>query len=159
MGKPVATISLWDVGIALVCLAVAVWLGILGTQKMALSVELNRRGEPAEATVVAVEHRSMNIVNGGLKEWTDVTVAFNDGRGTPIRATRQGPESATIGDKVRVVYDPQHPTQARWGGAIDDALVDFFWSAASLMVCIGGLIAARRAARRPPERPDQEVSL
>jgi hypothetical protein len=159
MGKPVATISHWDVGIALVCLALAVWLGILGTQKMALSAELNRRGEPAEATVVAVEHRSMNIFNGGLKEWTDVTVAFSDARGTPVRATRQGPESATIGDKVRVVYDPQYPTRARWGGAIDDALVDFFWSAAGLMVCIGSLIAARRAARRPPERPGQEVSL
>src|ERR671929_2189242 len=108
MGKPVATISHWDVGIALVCLALAVWLGILGTQKMALSAELNRRGEPAEATVVAVEHRSMNIFNGGLREWTDVTVAFNDARGTPVRATRQGPKSATIGEKVRVVYDPQH---------------------------------------------------
>ena len=70
MGKPVATIFLWDAGIALVCLAMAVWLGILGTQKMAVSAELNRRGEPAEATVVAVEHKSMNIYNGGIREWT-----------------------------------------------------------------------------------------
>jgi hypothetical protein len=30
MGKPVATTSLWDLGIALACLALAVWLGILG---------------------------------------------------------------------------------------------------------------------------------
>jgi hypothetical protein len=132
----------------MVCLSLAVGLGVLGAQKTALTAALEGRGEPAEATVVAVEHKAIGVFNSVPKEWTDITVAFNDARGTPVRATRQGRESTTIGGKIGIVYDPRNPTRAGWNGAIDDAQLDWFLSAACLITCLGLLIPGGRAARQ-----------
>ncbi len=116
-------------------LAMGVFLCMRGIEERGISADLDRRGVPAAATVVAVEHKSVNIEpSGGLQEWTVITVAFTDARRTARRATQEGQDATQVGDRLRITYDPQIPTHVRWDTSITEWPFDLFGGALSLVV-------------------------
>ena len=137
-----------------VCLAVlslllAAALAVKGVRSEEVSADLSSRGVRAEATVVAVVHQIEDIEpSGGTRQWTDVTVAFTDAQGSRVRATREGSDSAKVGDKFRIVYDPQDPARVGWGTAVDEGGLDWISAAMSLLACVVALAAVFRDVRR-----------
>ncbi len=119
-------------------LAMAVALGLYAATKIKFTVDLDRRGVPAEATVVAVEHNSVTAPPpaGGSHTWTEVTVAFTTADGTAVRATENGEQSTEVGDKLLVTYDPRNPTRVRWDGADPEK-----WIYVSFAVTIAAVLA------------------
>ncbi|MBI3688531.1 MAG: hypothetical protein HY241_14590 [Actinobacteria bacterium] len=129
-------------------LGIPIFLGVRGAQEMGVSADLDRRGVPTMATVVTVEHESFSPPYGALIEWTDVTVVFTDAHNASVRTTRRGRDTTKVGDKLDIVYDPQHPTHARWNTAVDEAPLDFISAGAFLVVLLVWLVDALRARRR-----------
>ena len=96
--------------LAVLSLLLAAGLAVEGARSAEVSADLTSRGVHAEATVVAVTQQIEDIEpSGGTRQWTDVTVSFIDAQGSRVRATREGSDSAKVGEKLRIVYDPQDP--------------------------------------------------
>jgi hypothetical protein len=75
-------------------------------------------------------------------------VTFIDAQGSRVRATREGSDSAKVGEKLRIVYDPQDPAHADWGTAVDEGPLDWAFAAVSLLTCLAALAAVFRDVRR-----------
>lgn len=100
----------------LLCLGVG-WMGALDLRR---SWDLDRRGRPADAVVVAAERVGGGCMNNFCSApEKDVTVMFIDSSAVPQRASARGPDSTQVGDHLRVTYDPQHPEHVRWEGSTD----------------------------------------
>lgn len=119
----------------LACLLVVCVLATAGLLWSAASAALvaaglSGRGAPAEAVVVAVDHKSIASWPGGLIQGTDITVAFTDNRGRRVLATGQeGSASRTrVGERLRIVYDPRDPAHVRWNGSSNPAGLELLWA-------------------------------
>ena len=135
--------------LAVLLLLLTVGLAVKGARSAEASAGLTSRGVPAEATVVAVTQQIEDIEPfGGTRQWTDVTVAFIDAQGSRVRATREGSDSAKVGEKLRIVYDPQDPTRVDWGTAVDEGPLDWAFATVSLLGCLAALAAVFRDVRR-----------
>jgi hypothetical protein len=134
--------------VAGVFLALGVALIVTGIKERGTSADLDRRGVPAAATVVAVTHSSISSLYGPQRERTDVTVAFTDARGTARRATQEGQDSTQVGDRLQILYDPQEPTHVRWDTAIDETALDLGFGVISGACALGMMIWF--AHRYPP---------
>jgi hypothetical protein len=75
-------------------------------------------------------------------------VTFIDAQGSRVRATREGSDSAKVGEKLRIVYDPQGPTHVDWGTAVDEGPLDLAFAVVSLLACLAALAAVFRDVRR-----------
>ena len=135
--------------VAVLSLLLAAGLAVKGARSAEVSADLSSRGVPAEATVVAVTQQIEDIEPfGGTRQWTDVTVTFIDALGSRVRATREGSDSAKVGEKLRIVYDPQDPAHVDWGTAVDEGPLDWAFAAVSLLGCLAALAAVFRDVRR-----------
>jgi len=68
-------------------------------------------------------------------------VTFIDARGSRVRATEEGSDSTKVGEKLRIVYDPQDPANVDWGTAVDEGALDLAFAATSLLICLAALVA------------------
>ncbi len=135
--------------LAVLSLLLAAGLAAKGARSAEVSADLTSRGAHAEATVVAVTQQIENVEPyGGTRQWTDVTVSFIDAQGSRVRATREGSDSAKVGEKLRIVYDPKDPAHVDWGTAVDEGPLDWVFAAASLLGCLIALAAVFRNVRR-----------
>ena len=135
-------------------------LAVKGARSAEVSADVSSRGVPAEATVVAVAHQIEDIEPfGGTRQWTDVTVTFTDAQDSRVRATREGSDSAKVGEKLRIVYDPQDPAHVGWGTAVDEGSLDWVFAAVSLLTCLAALAAVFRDVHRRKTGASGAVSL
>ena len=135
--------------LAVLSLLLAAGVAVKGARSAEVSADLTSRGVPAEATVVAVTQQTEDIEPpGGIRQWTDVTVTFIDAQGSRVRATREGSDSAKVGEKLRIVYDPQDPAHVGWGTAVDEGPLDWICAAVSLLAGLAALAAVFRDVRR-----------
>jgi len=146
--------------LAVLALLLAAGLAVKGAMSAEVSADLTSRGVPAEATVVAVTQQIEDIEPfGGIRQWTDVTVTFIDAQGSRVRATREGSDSAKVGEKLRIVYDPQDPAHVGWGTAVDEGSLDWVFAAVSLLTCLAALAAVFRDVHRRKTGASGAVSL
>ena len=134
---------------AVLLLLLAAGLAVKGARSAEVSADLTSRGVPAEATVVAVTQQIEDIEPfGGTRQRAEVTVTFIDAQGSRVRATREGSDSAKVGEKLRIVYDPQDPADVDWGTAVDEGPLDWVFAAVSLLAGLAALAAVFRDVRR-----------
>jgi hypothetical protein len=134
---------------AVVSLVFGVMLWDRGVNERAVSAELDRRGVPAAATVVAVKHKTVGgTVSSPSLDWTVVTVAFTDARGVARRASREGRDSTKVGDRFQILYDPQQPAHVRWHKDVDETYMDLGFGVAALALAVALTISAAVALRR-----------
>jgi hypothetical protein len=145
---------------AFLLLLLAAGLAVKGARSAEVPADLTSRGVPAEATVVAVTQQIEDIEPfGGTRQWTDVTVTFIDAQGSRVRATREGSDSAKVGEKLRVVYDPQDPAHVDWGTAVDEGPLDWICAAVSLLAGLAALaVVFRDVCRRKTTTGRNSVS-
>ncbi|HET9519160.1 MAG TPA: DUF3592 domain-containing protein, partial [Actinoplanes sp.] len=86
-----------------------------GVSARYVAADLQRRGVPTTAVVVAAQRTYMNGTSAG----SDITVTFVDAAGVPRRATHRGRDEIRVGDRLHIVYDPLAPTHVSWDTAID----------------------------------------
>jgi hypothetical protein len=135
--------------LAVLSLLLSAGLAVKGARSAGVSADLTRRGVHTEGTVVAVTQQIEDVEPfGGVRQWTDVTVTFIDAQGSRVRATREGSDSAKVGEKLRIVYDPQDPAHVDWSTAVDEGPLDWAFAATSLLTCLALLAAAFRDVRR-----------
>ena len=159
MQKPRSSAYVYLAVLSLLLLAAG--LAVKGARSAEASAGLTSRGVPAEATVVAVTQQIEDIEPfGGPRQWTDVTVTFIDAQGSRVRATREGSDSAKVGEKLRIVYDPQDPAHVDWGTAVDEGPLDWAFAAVSLLGCLAAALAAvfRDVRRRRTKTGRNSVS-
>jgi hypothetical protein len=123
-------------------------LCVRGLIESRIAANLDHRGMPADATVVAVDNESITVPSGGLTQWTNVTVTFFDAGGAARRATQEGRDSTKVGERLRIRYDPQDPGHVRWEGSIDSSAFDLWTGVVGIVACLGFAFAAIRSARR-----------
>ena len=105
--------------LGVICLLAASGLWIKGARAAASARHLSSR---ATATVVAVHELLGCGPCFGPQPLTSVTVAFNGARGARVRATQDDyTDSLKVGEKLRIVYDPQNPAHVSWSTAYSEA--------------------------------------
>lgn len=131
---PTQESSNWDTSpfLLAVLLVLGGFLIFKGIGEQQISADLERRGVPAAATVVKVDHDSYNGAS-----WTDVTVKYVDATGKKRRAVHEGREDTKVGDRFQIVYDPRDPSHVHWKGDSDQAVIPLVSGLISVVAALG----------------------